>query len=234
MLARMVRPVASGVFDPSSLNLSGWWRASYAGAPWTPTASAGASLANGDLVVGAAPSTGTAVNGYTPADFNGTTQYLTSAVDATTWFTTAAGTIVTLAYFDTASAPTGSIYDDRSVYSDGNADLALVYNTNGITGVVYSSGYVSNAYTLSTGAWHLIMMSWDSSQLRMRADSSGEATTACGALTVMTGATSVGRGYAGTFIDGKLLELMFAPIALTPTNYANIKSYVNSRYALAL
>jgi hypothetical protein len=39
---------AAGAADPSSLSLTGWWRASYAGSPWTPSASAGSSGSNGD------------------------------------------------------------------------------------------------------------------------------------------------------------------------------------------
>ena len=39
-------------FDPTSLSLTGFWRASYSGAPWVPTASAGTSGANGNLVAG--------------------------------------------------------------------------------------------------------------------------------------------------------------------------------------
>ena len=57
-------------FSIASLPWSGLWYASYAGAPWAARASAGASLANGDLVTNLSdPSTGAAQNGLTPADF---------------------------------------------------------------------------------------------------------------------------------------------------------------------
>lgn len=228
---------AAAVFDPATLALSGWWRADYTGAPWAARASAGASLANGDLATNLSdPATGAAQNGFTPADFNGTTNNLSNATLDTTFYTSAAGTIIALVRADTAAAPTGSIYDDATLFRDANVFAGLSYTTSGFggfgyDGAVYQSKYVAAA----TGAYHLVMMDWDSSNIGMTLNSAARVTQACGALTLGGDAVNVGGGYLLTHcFDGRILELMVAPTTLSAGDYANIKGYVNSRYALAL
>ncbi len=236
MLARMVRPVVSGpaVFDPATLALSLWVRGSYAGAPWAANASAGASLANGDLTAGTAPGTGTAQNGYTPADFNGSTHVLLNATADTTLFTSTALSIVALFIVDTVAAPTGNLYDDAPLYRDVDAYQGMTMTSAGVTAFAYDGGYRSVATAAGAG-YHLAMMTCDGVNLVVQVDSGGTLSTACNTM-VRGGKSGVfGQGYGGThYFDGRIMELMTAAVVLTPTDYANIKSYVNSRYALAL
>lgn len=230
------RPGAAA-FALSSLNLSLYFEASYAGAPWAGKASAGASLANGDLVTNLSdPATGTAQNGFTPADFNGSANNLASSVAASALFTTGAGSIVALFRADTAAAPTGNVYDDPAIYHDaGAANTGLTYTTSGFTGFITASGvYKSKAVAAATGSYHLVMMRWDGSNLGMTLNSAAEVTQAAGNATVGAATVAVGKGYGGTFIDGRLLMLLTSTTKLSSTDYANIKSYVNTRYALAL
>lgn len=236
MLARMVRPVVSNVFDPATLSLSGWWRANYTGAPWAAVASAGASLANGDFATaGNDPATGAAQNGFTPPDFDGTNDNLMNSTLDTTFFTSTAGSIVCLARADNAALPTGNIYDDATVFRNVNSNEGLSFTTNGWTGYAYDGAYKTNAVGCLTGAYHLVMMTWDSSNIGMTLDSAAEVTSACGTLTLGGDSVNTGRGYAGgSFFDGRILELMTSATKLSGANYANIKSYVNSRYALSL
>ncbi len=238
MLGRIVRPVGGpAVFDPATLNLSGWWRANYTGAPWAARASAGTSLANGDLTTnGSDPTTGAAQNGLTPAEFNGSANNLRNTTDITSFATTTASTIIALFLADgPAASPTGNIYDDNALLVDGNGDYGLTFTSSGITGFAYDGGYQSKSVACSTGSYHLVMMRHDGANLGMTLDSAAEVTQACGTLAVLTGFIGVGRGYAGgRYFDGRILELMTSQVTLTPTNYANVKSYVNSRYALAL
>ncbi len=225
---------ASEVFDPATLNLSGWWRADFAGAPWVANASAGDSLANGDLEANnGTVNVGTAQNGHAPADFDGTSD-LRNLQDSSLLITTTAGTFVVLAKFDTAAAPSGNTYDDPAVIYESTADMGLTYTTSGFTGFVYDGAYQSKSVAAATGAYHLVMMRWDGVNLGMTIDSSAEVTQACGALIGITGFTTVGLGYGGGRIDGRILELMVSPVTLTPANYAAIKSYVNTVYNLAL
>ena len=222
------------VFDPATLNLSGWWRASYAGAPWAANASAGASAANGNLVTNLSdPTAGTAQNGFTPAAFTGG-QNLTNATDASTFFTSTNATIIALFYGVAAGAPSGNIYDDPAIYHDGNADFGLTYTTSGLTGYAYDGAYQSKSVAVATGAYHLVMLRTNGSVLGMTLDSAAETTVACGTKAALTGGGQVGVGYGGGGISGRLLELMFSPTAISNANYANVKSYCNSRYTLAL
>lgn len=226
-----------GAFALASLNLSLYFEASYAGAPWVGQASAGASLANGNLATNASdPATGAAQNGYTPADFNGSANNLINGTAASTLFTAGAGSIVALFRPDTAAAPTGNVYDDPALYHDsGFGNTGLTYTTSGFQGFITASGvYKSKAVAAATGSYHLVMMRWDGTNLGMTLNSAAETTQAAGNATVGAGTVAVGRGYASTYIDGRMLMLLTSATKLSTTDYANIKAYVNTRYALAL
>jgi len=226
----------AAVFDPATLALSGWWRADYAGAPWAANASSGASLANGNLVTnGNDPAVGATQNGYAPADFDGTNDNLVNAVLDTTFWTTTAGSIVCLAYMDTAAAPTGNTWDDNTVIRNANSNQGLSFTTSGYTGYAYDGAYQSKAVACATGAYHLVMMTWDGADIGMTLDSAAETTAACGTLTMGADAINVGANQPATDgIDGRILELMTSRVKLSSTDYGNIKSYVNSRYILSL
>lgn len=229
----------TAVFDPATLALSGWWRGSYAGAPWAANASAGASLANGNLVVGVAPSTGTAQGGFTPATMNGSTQYLTNPTLLSTLFTAGAGSIVCLYKAAVAKAPqaAGSEYLDPYCFGDeGNGGLGLSFTTAGFKAFLYDGTYKTATVAQATGSYALAVMRWDSTNLGLTVNSAAEITTACGAFAAgMAHPVSMGRSYAGTgMLQGDMLEVMCINSKLSNTDIANIKSYVNSRYALAL
>lgn len=232
-------PVAfwkSGAFNPATLALSGWWRASYAGAPWAAVASAGTSGANGNLVTNLNdPATGAAQNGFTPADFDGTNDNLRNLTIDTTFYTSGAGSVVALFRADTVNVATGNIYDDPTLWRNVNSNVGLSYTTSGFggygyDGAVYQSKYVAAA----TGAYHLVMLDWDATNIGMTLNSAARVTQACGALTLGGDAINVGMGYAGPCIDGRVLELMTAATKLTSTDFGNIRAYVNARYSLAL
>ncbi len=226
---------SSAVFDPATLSLTGWWRANYGGAPWTPTASAGSSGGNGNLIAGTAPGTGTAQNGKTPADFNGTTHRLVSATATTSFVSQAAGTIVAVFLSDTANAQSAG-YDDPTVLTNGNVEFAMTFTSAGVSALAYDGGYrVVNA-TCGTGAYHIAMARWNSSIVGVTVDSGAEQTLSAGALASLTADTLIcGSNYAsGAFFDGRLLDLMVTNTALTAANFTNIKAYANSRYGLSL
>ncbi len=227
---------ATAAFDPATLALTGWWRASYAGAPWAATASAGTSLANGGLTTNSDdPTVGTTQNGYAPADFNGSGNNLRNVTDITSFATTTASTIVALFRADTAAAPTGNIYDDASLFIDANADYGLSFTTSGVGGFATAGVYKSKYVACATGAYHLVMMRHNGVNLGMTLDSAAEVTSVCGTLTALSGNIDTGRGYgAAHFFDGRILELMIAGVALSDGDYANIRGYVNTRYGLAL
>lgn len=231
----------SGSFNPATLSLTGWWRASYGGSPWTPTASAGSSGSNGNLTKTAdpaEPAVGSAVNGFTPADFDGSNDALAGTAADTALFTGAAGSIVVLFYADAATADSGNWY--------GNPQLLGHNGTSGRVGVGFSdAGVVAGYYdgsshlylaaAASTGAWHLGQVKWDSSNLKVRVDSGAWQTLGAGAASLVGDTLRVGPDFlTSQHFNGKILEIMTAASALSDDNFNNIKSYVNTRYALSL
>lgn len=222
-------------FTPADLALSGWWSADFAGAPWAPSASAGGSGGTGNAIAHIGVVTpGTAVNGHTPAHFSASD--LTNATDATTFFTVGSGSIIAIVKPNTASVPTGNFFDDPCVYRDSNADVVLSYTTLGFGAITFQAAYktVYEAAPSAVGAYHLVRMRWDSANLGLTVDSNPERTTACGALTIMTGTLEFAVGNAGGFLGMDLLDIMMLPTSLSDANYAKIKNYALFRYGLVL
>lgn len=234
--ARLIRPAASATFDPATLSLSGWWRASYTGLPWAPTASAGSSGSNGSFVTNLDdPNIGTSLNGYDCANFDGIGHNAKNNTDITSFVTTTAGSLIVLFQGDAQDAPTGSIYNDTAIFRDSNADFGMTYTTSGVTAFAYDGAYKTKSVTCNTGAPHLIMMTVNGTNLAVTIDSAAEVTQACGTLSALTGSLSLGVAYGGaTSLNGRIWEVMTSTSVLNSTNYGNIKSYVNSRYGLAL
>jgi hypothetical protein len=227
--------------SPAALALTGWWRASYEGSPWVGTDSGGSDLSgNRDLTPSGngAATIGALLNGFTTADFNGTPvtgQGMVNNTTAPVMVTKPAGTIVVLFNADTASAPTGLIFDDVALYVDSNADNGLTFTTSGVTAFGYDGTFKAATAACATGGYHLAMCRWDGVNVGLTLDSAVEVTTACGALTILTGSVQVGTGYLATNnFDGKIVEVLVAPTTLSNADYALIKAYVNLRYGLAL
>lgn len=224
---------STNTFDPATLSLTGWWRSNFTSPPWVPTASAGSSGSRLNLVTHTGTVTaGTAQNGKIPAHF--ATADMLNDDDVTTFFTTNAGTLIALVKPTAASAPSGNFYDDPAIYHDSNADLCLTYTTSGFGAIAYSGSYKTKYVACATGAYHLIMMRWNGSTLGLTLDSAAESTTPCSTLTIFSGTTVLGQGYGGGFLVADMLELIMANTAFTNATYANIKSYVNTRYGLSL
>lgn len=229
----------TAVFDPATLALSGWWRASFAGSPWVARASAGSSGSNGNLTEGTnPPATGSAVNGLTPADFDGTNDILSNATAITTMVSDASGSLVCLFYADTAFADPGStsFYLEPSLIGNATSKLSLSFSTAGVSlGTFNGAAWNAVRTACGTGAWHLAQARWDNvgGNIEVRVDS-GSWQTLARALAMAGGNVQVGLNYDIAWFDGKILEVMTAPARLADADFTNIVSYVNSRYALAL
>jgi len=222
-------------FTPSSLAPTGWWRANFPGVPWPPTPSAGTSGANGNLTVhNGAVVAGVAQNARIPGSFGGAADLL-NATAVTTLVTKPAGTILALVKTNAAAAPAPNPYDDPAVYVDGNADLALTFTTSGWGAVAYDGAFKTAYKATATGAYHLVMMRWDSVNLGITVDDyTGEVQTACGVLTVLIGSGIVGEGNGGGFLNMDLLELLTFNTKLSNADFVRIKTYCNVRYGLTL
>ncbi len=223
-------------YDPAGLPLTGWWRASYAGSPWTGTASAGSSGSKNLTEATNPPAAGTAVNGLTPAAFDGTNDRLANATAMSSIFTAAAGTFVVIAKTNAAAAPAAGPYDDPTFFSDpAIGAVGLGWNTSGVRAFLTDGSYKTATIAQGTGSWFMACMRWDSANLSL--DINGGATTnvAAGAISNVTGTLRIGANYAAAaFLNGSILEVMTAASKLTDTDRNNIKSYFNARYALSL
>ena len=232
---------AGSTFDPATLSLTGWWRASYAGSPWTPTASAGSSGSNGNLAEAVdPPATGSAVNGYTPADFVPNDE-LSNATTISTYLSDAAGTIAVLFYADAAGADVGATayYGYAALFSDDtNGFLALTFTTAGVTlGCYNGATFDGLQVACGTGAWHLAQARWSSASgnIEVRIDSGAWNTLARTVSMSGTDGIRVGTNYGQTaFLDGKVLEVLTIRARISDGNSDDLVDYVNARYGLAL
>jgi hypothetical protein len=237
-----IKPSGAAAFDPATLALSGWWRASYAGSPWVARASAGGSGGNGNLTEATnPPATGTAVNGLTPASFNGTTQIIANANALTTFITSTAWSIALLIK-PTATAVARSVgagYNDPAIISETTQGYwYLTYTTSGVTIGHYdpTAGVWKEAnQACSSGSWHLVQAWFDATNISISVDSvaaTNVASTDQGVAGV--GPLTLGKAFAAAYYAGDVADVMVATTNLGATARGNIKSYVNSRYALAL
>jgi len=230
---------SEAVYDPAVLSLTGWWRASYSGSPWAGTASAGGS----DLIELAEatdpPATGAAVNGYTPADFDGTNDLLTANAASNALFG-GSGSFVCLLYADAAvtDGGAGTFYQYGTLFSDPtNAEACFGLSNSGFIASVLDStvNYIEASTACATGGWHLAQCKFDGSNLKVRVDSGSWSSVGFSTFTPITPSNhQAGKSYGGSYFNGRILEIMTADSALADGDFDNIKSYVNSRYALSL
>jgi hypothetical protein len=211
-------------WEPTALSLTGYWRADYSGAPWVGTSSAGSSGSH-NLTAGSAPSTGTAVNGYTPASCS--FQYLTAG-SSTNYFGSAS-----LSGFVLAKVSSNGFFMGGSPHpillNIGTTTISVQLN-NGAT-VVTRSGSIGST-------WALVTFRYDGSTfdcgINEAPGASGGGSTTSFSSTLSTTTDLRVCGGVGTYYGGDVLEIALASTALTNQNFADIKTYCNQRYALAL
>jgi hypothetical protein len=238
---------AAATFDPATLALTGWWRASFASSPWTPTASAGTSGSNGNLAEATnPPAVGTALNGYDSADFDGTNDALTSAatiadlINADSysgWALIRANAIGTSA---TDAAP----YDnDPITTTNAQQHFGLALTTNGGDRIqVYHNDGVSwktvPSLTISTATPVLVQFRYDGTDIEARIDSGAYQSVAAGNVSaaVLDGDLMVfgGPSFASAFADLNVWEYGVSDQTFSDADFDNVKDYINARYGLAL
>ncbi len=225
-------------FDPSSLALTGYWRADFAGAPWPGTPSAGSSGTPSLDAGGPGPGTGAAQNGKIPADFNGTTQYLAGAV-LSTFLAAASWSCWFLVYARTAVPDPGPglRVSAPALASDAGAYFVVAFTDSGVSFEMADGISAASTLTVAcaTGGWHLVQCSYDGTDLWLRVDSGAASTETYGNVGALTNPLRVGSNWdVSALFDGKMLELGFSDSTLPQATFDNIKSYVNARYGLLL
>lgn len=229
-------------FDPATLSLTGWWRGSYTGSPWVGTASAGSSGSRDVSEATNPPSVGSAQNGFTPADFDGTNDQLVAALGCNSFFTDSAGGGWILAKANSAAADpgAGSRYDAPGllVESGAGTTFGVNYSTAGVSIDAYDgASWVERAVAMSTGAYHLIFFRWNTSVLELGVDSGAMSSTAFTGIDTLAGGNALvlGRNYNSVAVfDGDILDAGTFNTFPSDTDRANVRTYVNARYALSL
>lgn len=224
-------------FDLATLNFDGWWSGS-AAIPWTPTASAGASGTNGNLIVSAGtPTAGDPLNGYDGAIVNGTTDTLVTATSSTSFITQAAGTIVCLCKADTLDADDPNFYEEAMLAGDAGGYTGLVYTASGVRAGVFNAGSSKQTAYISKPAGSLVLAvaRWDSSFVRCRVGSVDATPVAAGAAAGFGSFVLVGGNYSGGGrFDGTIYEVMFKKTAMSDSDLDNIKTGLEYKYQTSL
>jgi hypothetical protein len=221
----------ASVFDPATLALTGWWRADYSASPWNGIASASSSGGRNLTEATNPPTAGTSQNGKVPAAFNGTNSELSNATAMSTMLSASTFTLFALFRATTAQAA-GSPFAEPLLFGDTGGNVGMTFTTSGVGAFCYGGGTPLRS-ACGTGAYHCAMMRLVGGTMGVKVDSNAEATATETNLVTLTGTVRVSRGNSGGFFDGRILEILVAATDLT-ASYTNIKSYFNSRYALAL
>jgi hypothetical protein len=222
-------------FNPATLPLAGWYRASYTGTPWTPTASAGTSGTNDDMTEATFPPTvGVAVNSFTPADFDG---HRLQGAGFNSYCSGPAGTVVALFYADTATAEAGFAYNDPAIVSDTINGFNLGFSDGGVGLAFYDGGWkYPTKVPCSTNTWNMAVARWNGSTVEISVN--GGAWSSIAASDMLISAHALAFGFVQiasvAYLDGKILEVMTAQATLSDVDIANIKSYFETRYGITL
>ncbi len=241
----LARPQVAGVppaFDLAARALTSWYQPNFTGSPWTPTASAGTSGANGNLAEATnPPATSAALNGLTGANFDGTNDQLSNATIMSDLLDNAAGSIAVFFHADTAHVDGGeaAYYTASALFTDDtNGFLCLSFNAAGCRlGCFNGANFHAVTAACGTGAPHVVMARWSSGtgNIEIRVDSG--AWQVLSRSVVMSGGDGnrTGANYnAAELFDGVIYERFTEKARWSDAEADEIKDYLNTKYATAL
>ncbi len=221
-------------FDPSSLSLTGWYRTNYGGADWTGTASAGSSGTR-TLTTGTAPSNATTLNGMNVAAFDGSNDVLiqgTGTLDD--YINAAAYSVVMLVRPKSAASAAGNIYDNDQIVSDSGGNFGVAWSSSGVAAWHYDGDWTATGWTALTGnTWAMVSSVYNGTDMSCRVNNGTAATQAQGNVSGLGVTLRLGQNFGSVFTEMDVAELMISDTELT-TQLADVKSYFNTRYGLAL
>jgi hypothetical protein len=224
---------SGAAFNPATLSLTGWWRSSYSGSPWTPTASAGGSGSVGNFTEATnPPATGAAVNGLTPANFDGTNDCL-SGPNASALLSASAYTVWILGRADTSAAAGGNPWAEPGLLQHSTAGTVwgMSYANGKVRAVHYDGGVKTVEVAIAATNYFLARLRFNGSTLGLIVNNSSENTAAAGNLSGGFGhAMFMGKNYdSSLFFDGQILEVITASSDLS-ANDASMRQYMSDRY----
>lgn len=236
-------------WSPAQLALTGWWRASYAGTPWSGNASAGGSGSNamnaGSPSTGypstpVAPSVGAALGGFNPAEFNGTTQF-TVSTNFTEAIVPPTGYAIAV-LFRASSLVLSSVYpntyDSAGLFADPYG-FNFGVDDAGLAVAHFDSGWNQHRLAgVSVSTWTLGQVRYDGTTVRLRLNGGAwSAGIAAASLTTPTSTYRCAAGIAALSVaqpfTGRIAEILTAG-SVTDANLDRTRVYCNQRYGLSL
>lgn len=235
---RAGKKFASGgadAFDPATLALTGWWRASYAASPWVGTASAGGSGSRDLTEATNTPDAGTAVNGFAPASFVAANSDVLSGA-AISNFVSASAYLYWFLFKSSVTGGSAGFDSNPGLWMDhGNGFMGATFrNAAGVEKIEvghFSGGYTTNQHTIALDAWQLLCVRYDGSNIKSSVNGGAVTTSgAVGNVGGLTGALTVGRQYSSVFGTFHLLDAGFMASAESDARFDDILDYVRGRY----
>ena len=229
------------VFDPATLPLTGWWRASYGGSSWVGTASAGASGSRNASEATTPPAVGSLVNALAPADFDGSNDRLTlDGADIGAYYATSAYSGWAL-----VKANVVNTNGDNSVPFANDAILATTPSGYWAAALRESGAVQINHFTttaerkvpsapFAVGQWQLVQWKYDGTYVKLRVNN-GTWVAVAAANQELQNAFRMGLNYQGdAFLDGDILEMALSNAAISDTDFDKVLTYCETRYGLTL
>jgi len=221
-------------FDPASLTLSFWVRASYGGSGWSGVASAGASGSRNLATLTNAPDIGASLNGLAGADCDGVNE----AFDYTggtlnTILSNAAYTYVWAGVPRSPAAAASPAYNGDLLVGDNGGTVGTEFSASGVK-AFHDDGTLKTtaAVACSANNFHTIAVRYNGTNLQIRVD--GGAWTSVAAGNVGAGLSTVVlrlmRNFASVYADGVIYEFMAAQSALSDGTIDDIEAYLVDRY----
>ncbi len=232
----------SGAVTPegavAALSLTGWWRAPFTASPWVGVASAGTSGTHNASHATNAPDVGAALNGFNTADFEAANlDFLDTAV-LTTMFAAdgTQGSCAFLINIESRAADDASVFLESNIFTCSTPRVMLVASTSGIRAGLFDGAWKATAkQALANATWGLAQMRWNSTNLESRVNSGAWQTVAAGTPTILTGTVQLGRSTQSVnFFDGLMADAFTAATRFSDADFDKYKTYVNTRYGLAL
>lgn len=229
------------MFDPGTLNLTGWWEDFVD--PWVGKPSGGNSVSHSLSAAGGATG-GTAVNTHVPVSFDGVNDKLADAAvtlgdlfNADTgsgWFLFKAPAVTTLNVW--------WALDDGLLCSRGTGVFGVYMRDNGGQKVglaIFSGGGGTGDVveeTFTADAWQLVQYKWDagSSYVKVRVNSGAwQSAALAGGMSSVTAVADFGCNVV-QFTRSQMLSIGTSETVISDADFTSIKSYLNNKFSLSL
>ncbi len=226
----ITQPRSGSVFDPGTLDLTGWWR-NFSVVPWSGTASAGISGVEEMQTNASDPSVGS-LNGHGIADFNGTANTLLSENTAASYITStnlSGWAVVNIDAVDTDNP--SEVFNDTIIGTTGTSRWFIYLRNNAGTVTVHHTLFTGASQPsiptgITLGVWQLVQWRANGTVIEIRVNGGAWASTTGGTIDALT--AKLEMGHLIGFFDGKIAEIGLSKQFLSDTTFNSIRAYASS------